>query len=476
MSAADLIAILPMLVLTIAAVVATVLAAFRTSHAFNAALAVSAFVLALLSLVPASKAAPRAVTALISVDAHSLLFTGLLLGAAIAVTLLSHGYNEGREGGLAEFYIVLLIATLGAVVLAASAHFAAFFLGLEILGVSLYVLIAYFLGERANEASVKYLILAGIASSFLVFGMALVYAELGTMEFSEMAGRAGESGAGSLLFAGLAMITVAAGFKLAAAPFHMWAPDVYEGAPAPVGAFLAAVSKGAVAALLLRFFFQTGSLALEPLFIVFGAIAVASMFAGNILALFQTSVKRTLAYSSIAHVGYLLIAFLAGGRAGMVAAGYYLAAYFISIIGAFGAVTLLSGKDREIDLLDDYRGLAWRRPWLAGAFTAMLLSLAGMPLTAGFLGKFFVASAGVGEALWLLVIALAVNSAIAIYYYLRIIIALFSPAYGEAPGPLPRLPIAGTVALGALTLLLVFLGVYPGPLLALLEEAASAFL
>lgn len=475
MSATDLIAILPVLILTLAAVTATVLAAFRTSHAFNAAFAASAFTIALASLVPASKAAPRAVTALLSVDAYSLLFTGLILGAALAVTLLSYGYNAGREGGLAEYYIVLLIATLGAIVLASSVHFATFFLGLEILGVSLYVLIAYFLGARANEASVKYLILAGAASSFLVFGMALVYTELGTMEFSEIARLSGAKG-GPLLFAGLAMITVAVGFKLAAAPFHMWAPDVYEGAPAPVGAFLATVSKGAVAAVLLRYLLQTGPLAFEPFFAVFAAIAVASMFAGNILALFQTSVKRTLAYSSIAHAGYLLIAFLAGGRTGMVAAGYYLAAYFVSVIGAFGAVTLLSGKERELDSINDYRGLAWRRPWLAGAFTAMLLSLAGMPLTAGFLGKFFIVAAGVGESLWFLVIALAVNSAIAIYYYLRIIITLFSPSpAGERALPHPSLPFAGAFALGVLTVLLIFLGVYPAPLLALLEKAAAVF-
>ncbi len=474
MSIADFIAVLPILVLTIAAVAATVLAAFRTGHAFNAALAACGFVLALASLAPASKAAPRAVTALFSVDAYSLFFTGLLLGAALAVTLLSYGYNAGREGGLAEFYIVLIIGTLGAIVLASSVHFASFFLGLEILGVSLYVLIAYFLGPHANEASIKYLILAGVASSFLVFGMALVYTELGTMEFSRIAMRAG-AGAGPLLFAGLAMITVAAGFKLAAAPFHMWAPDVYEGAPAPVGAFLASVSKGAVAVIILRYFLQTGSFAIGPFFTVFTAIAVASMFAGNILALFQKSVKRTLAYSSVAHIGYILVAFLAGGRPGTVAAGYYLAAYFVSIIGAFGAVALLSGKEKELDSITEYRGLAWQRPWLAGAFTAMLLSLAGMPLTAGFLGKLFVAGAGVGEDLWFLVIALVVNSAISVYYYLRIIIALFSPAYGEAAAPLPGLPLAGSVALGTLTLLLVFLGVYPAPLLSLLEKAAAVF-
>ena len=265
------------------------------------------------------------------------------------------------------------------------------------------------------------------------------------------------------------LISVGIGFKLAVVPFHMWVADVYEGAPAPVTAFIATVSKGAVFALLLRFFLPAEMLRGNAPGVFLAAIAVASMVAGNLLALFQDNVKRLLAYSSIAHMGYLLVAFLAGGPLRVTAVVFYLIAYFISSLGAFGVVTVLSGPERDADRLEDYRGLFFRRPWLAGAFTAMLLSLAGIPLTVGFIGKFTILAAGVGDFLWILVGTFVVTSAIGLFYYLRVLVALYSPlptAAGVAAPPMP----AGVLALTILTALLLGLGIYPGPLL----EAISA--
>ena len=281
-------------------------------------------------------------------------------------------------------------------VLATSSHFVSFFLGLEALSVSLYTLIAY---ERAGrngiEAGVKYLILAAVSAAFLLFGMALIYAEFGTMEFSRIAGAWSDHGGSLLALAGLAMILVGVGFKLALAPFHMWTPDVYQGAPAPATAFLATVSKAAVFAVLLRYFAAIGAAESGSLRVALTLIAILSMFAGNLLALMQASVKRILAYSSIAHSGYLLIALLATRDYAPLAASYYLLAYVVTTLGAWGVVTALSSKDGDADSLEDYRGLAWRRPWLSGALTAMLFSLAGIPLTAGFVGKFYLLTAGV---------------------------------------------------------------------------------
>ena len=245
---------------------------------------------------------------------------------------------------------------------------------------------------------------------------------------------------GPPLLAGLVMIISGLGFKLAVVPFHLWTPDVYEGAPAPVTAFIATVSKGAVFALVLRYFTRIDIHAHTALFLIITLIAVASMFAGNLLALLQTNVKRILAYSSISHLGYLLVTVLASGPTAVTAAAFYLAAYFITTLGAFGVVAVLSRPERDADRLEDYRGLVWRRPWLAGVFTAMLFSLAGIPLTAGFVGKFYVVAAGVGSALWLAVVALAINSVIGLFYYLRIVVALFTPA-----GDVPR-PVRGTLA------------------------------
>ena len=428
MSVPELIALLPLMLLAACPVALMLTIAFYRSHALSAAVCSIGLGISFVSLFIASGFAPVFVTDLILIDGYALFYMGLIIAAALLVSLMSFGCNMARPGLREEFYILVLLAALGASGMAASSHFASFFLSLETLSVSLYALIAF---ERKSvrgvEAGIKYLVLAGASSAFLLFGMALVYFQTGTMGFAGIAARAG--GVDSLaMTAGLALIFAGAAFKLALVPFHMWTPDVYEGASSPVAALVATVSKGAVFALLLRFFILVDIYSYRPLFILFALIAVLSMFAGNLLALFQDNIKRLLAYSSIAHMGYLLVAMLSSGSLALTSAGYYLAAYFISMLGAFGSVTVLSGRENEREMIGEYRGLARTNPWLSGVFAGMLLSLAGIPLTAGFVGKFFLVASGIGSALWLLVIALAVNSAISIYYYLRIIAALYAPA------------------------------------------------
>ena len=285
----------------------------------------------------------------------------------------------------------MLLAVLGSAVIVASGHFASLFLGLEILSISLYALIAYSrLKAVGVEAGLKYLVLAATSAAFLVFGMALIYAALGTMELTRpvafVFGTPAE-GRGLPVMIGLVMLLVGIGFKLAVVPFHLWTPDVYQGAPAPVTAFVATVSKGSLVGLILRFFGQVDIAALDSLFMVFSVIVVSSMIFGNILALLQNNLKRLLAYSSIAHMGYLLVAFLVGGSMGATAATFYLIAYVVMTLGAFGVITVLSVPQREAERIDDYKGLFWRRPWLGGTFTAMLLSLAGIPLTVELYGQ-----------------------------------------------------------------------------------------
>jgi NADH-quinone oxidoreductase subunit N len=468
MTVDDLIALSPLLAIAAVSVALMLVIAFHRDARVALVCALTGIALSLAMLPVAASRAPRQVTPLLILDQYALFYLGLLFIASFVVALLAHGYL-GRVGGqLEEFYLVLLLATVGGAALVMSAHFASFFLGLEVLSVSLYVLIAYpRRSARGVEAGIKYLILAAASAAFMLFGMALIYAELGTMEFGRMAsGMAGGEVRQGLLLIGQAMIFVGVGFKLAVAPFHVWAPDVYEGAPAPVTAFIATVSKGAVFALLVRYFANLSDEVVQPFFPALAAIAVASMFVGNLLALAQTNVKRILAYSSIAHLGYLLVAFLAGGSLGATAVAFYLVAYFVTNLIAFGVVTVLSGR-READELEDYRGLFWRRPWLATTFLAALLSLGGIPLTAGFMGKFYVLMAGVGAALWFLAVILAVNTMISFYYYLRVAFMMFRDApEGEAAAgrPLPSLSFMGGAALAVLTLLLVWIGVYPGPL------------
>ncbi|MEK6699024.1 MAG: NADH-quinone oxidoreductase subunit N [Nitrospirota bacterium] len=478
MTAKSLTLLWPYIVVAATSVIVMLVISVRRNHAAVFLLTLSGLAVATALLFLPYLSAPAMVTKLVLIDRYALFYTGLIFAATFIVAALSYPYLELRDGDHEEFYVLLLIAALGASVLTASVHFASLFLGLETLTVSLYALTAYLRSsDRSIEAGVKYLILAAVSSAFILFGMALVYAELGTMEFAAIAERAaGAEVHGLPLTAGFAMIIIGLGFKLAVVPFHMWTPDVYEGAPAPVTAFVATVSKGAVFALVLRLFSIIDVHGRGAEFLIFTVIAVASMFTGNLLALLQNNVKRILAYSSISHLGYLLVAFLASGSLAAAAVAFYLTAYFVTTLGAFGVVTVLSTKERDADSMDDYRGLARQRPWVAGIFTAMLFSLAGIPLTAGFVGKFYVVAAGVDSGLWLLVVILIINSAIGLFYYLRIIIALYTnPKEGGQPTPVPKLSRTGGAVLASLSLLLLWLGVYPGPLIDLIKKTMQNF-
>lgn len=483
MSGADVVALLPLMVIGAAAVTIMLQAAFYRHHLATVVLTLLGLALSLASLLPASRYLPRPVTSLLILDRFALFYVGLILAACVGVTLLSYGYLKIRTGEHEEFYALLLLATLGAMVLVTSSHFVSFFLGLELLSVSLYVLIAYVRIEgRPLEAGLKYLIVAAASSAFLLFGMALIYAQTGTMAFGGAVSwvRAGTDAPSLYLMTGLALMITGIGFKLAVVPFHMWTPDIYEGAPAPVTAFVATVSKGAMFAFALRFFNQTEGHGYRSLTLVFSLMAIASMFAGNLLALMQDNVKRILAYSSIAHLGYLLVALLAAGSLAVEAVTFYLVAYFVTTLGAFGIVAVLSGREGDADAMADYRALFWRRPGIACVFTAMLVSLAGIPLTAGFVGKFLIITAGVGSALWALVLILVLNSAIGLFYYLRIIVTMFSqPSAGHlatTPAPLPAYTHGGAMVLAVLMLLLIWLGVFPGFMLRMIQQTAQSLL
>jgi NADH-quinone oxidoreductase subunit N len=478
-SSTDLLALLPLMIVAATSIVVMLGIAIRRNHFSSLLLTLAGLIAAFVSTIFVSPFTPRQVTTLLIVDHFALLYIALILAACFAVALLSYGYLEKQKEQRGEFYILLLLAAFGSAVLVVSDHFASFFLGLEILSVSLYALIAYVRARPLPlEAGVKYLVLAASSAAFLLLGMALLYAESGTMSFAAMAPAVPSArGSESLItMAGLVLVITGFGFKLGVVPFHLWTPDVYEGAPAPVTAFVATVSKGSMFALLLRYFFSLEGRVPREIFLVFTIIAIASMLGGNLLALLQNNVKRILAYSSIAHLGYLLVAFEAGGKFAAEAVTFYLVAYFITTLGAFGVITVLSNEEREADALEDYRGLFWRRPGLALIFTAMLLSLAGIPLTAGFLGKFYVLAAGVSDQLWLLIFVLIASSAIGLFYYLRIVVVLYASApriEQESEPASPHQPLAGRALLAVLTILLIWFGTYPSGLLELIRSATS---
>ncbi|MGZ5615256.1 MAG: NADH-quinone oxidoreductase subunit N [Methylobacter sp.] len=465
MNSNQLVALAPLITVTATAIVIMIAIAVRRNFMLSCAIGAGGIIISLFVLAATWQESPVQATFLLRLDKYALFYIALILAAGLAVLGFCYDYFTKRRGENEELPLLLLTALLGASVLAGSSHFASFFLGLEILSISLFVLIGYPLNQaRAQEAAIKYLILSGVSSAFLLMGMALIYAQCGELYFNAIGGYINSrQDMNPMVLSGTLLIVIGLGFKLSLVPFHLWTPDVYEGAPAPVSAFIATVSKGAVFVLLLRFFIGTDSYSYTPLLNVFSVVAVLSILGGNLLALLQNNVKRLLAYSSISHMGYLLVALIAGRGISSVwvveSFGFYLPAYFIMTIGAFGVVSVLSTPEEEADDLSFYRGLFWRRPWLAAVFTLMLLSLAGIPLTAGFIAKFYIFTNAADGRLWGLLSAVIAGSGLGLYYYLRVIVVMSTNVDAGAVKPVQQW--ISTALLTALTVLLIWLGVYP---------------
>lgn len=476
MNWADLIALIPFIVLTIAVATMMLQIALARRHVVTAGMAMAACVVALGSLPRVITDGSRRVMSLLLVDGYALFYMGLILTASLAVTAMSLPYLRMRpsdERQPEEYYLLLLLATIGGCVLVAADHVATLFLGLELISLSLYGLIGYLRNRaRSLEAAIKYLVLSSAASAFLLFGLALLYAETGTMELTRMGmlQRIGE-GMSLMVLAGIGFVLIAVGFKLGVAPFHMWVPDVYQGAPAPVTAFVATCSKAAVFALLLRLTFAMDLQSSGAFWNLVAIMAVLSMFMGNLLALLQSDVKRILAYSSIAHLGYALVAFLAGGKLAVESVTVYLVAYVLTTLGAFTVVSILSDARDDGDRLDQYQALFWRRPWVGLAMMVMLLSLAGIPLTVGFVGKFYAVTAGVGSGLWALLLILVANSVIGLFYYLRIIVVMMARTTTEPGGAHDGSDYLwlGGWSLAVITWLALWIGVNPEPLIGVIR-------
>ncbi|MGB8358138.1 MAG: NADH-quinone oxidoreductase subunit N [Bacteroidales bacterium] len=461
MTATDFLCLTPMLIIAVAPVVIMIVISVLRNYEVVYGFSVLALLLALASVFFVVPAIPHTIGTLFIIDIYSLFFLGIIILSALLVALLSYDYIRQLSGVREEYYIILFTSTLGATLLVVADHFILFFLGIETLSISLYILIAFQRSKDSSiEAGIKYLILASVSSAFLLFGMALIYTASGTMQFNGIVSVLGKDDQVSpLVISGFGMMMVGIGFKLALVPFHMWTPDVYQGAPAPVTAYIATVSKGAVMAVLIRFFFIIKGFDNKYIFTVISGIALLSMFIGNLLALRQHNIKRLLAYSSIANMGYILIILLTGTNKGIQASVFYLVSYFITTIGAFGVISLLSTCRHEAEKIEDYRGLFWKRPWIALVFTLSMLSLAGIPVTAGFIAKFYIILEGMKAGLMVLVFALIINSVIGLYYYLRVITTMFSAA---SETKIPSLSLTGNITLSLIALSILVLGVYPG--------------
>ena len=471
MTATDIYTLTPFLILALAPVIIMIVISINRNYEVVYGFSVLSFIAAIASVFYIFPVIPHSIEPLFRIDSYSLFFLGIIFISALLVTFLSYDYLKQLDGIREEYYIILFTSTLGASLLAVANHFILFFLGIETLTLSLYILIAFEKSKGSSiEAGIKYLVLASVSSAFLLFGMGLIYVTFGTMQFNGIVTAMNNAEKLPPLFIyGFGMMLVGIGFKLALVPFHMWTPDVYQGAPAPVSSYIATVSKGAVMAVFIRFFFTIRGFENSAVFIVISGIAILSMFVGNLLAVQQKNIKRLLAYSSIANMGYLIIILLTGTDKGIQSAVFYLITYFITTIGAFGVISLLSTKESEAEKIEDYKGLFWKKPWIAVVLTLCLLSLAGIPITAGFIAKFYLIYEGMKAGLMVLIFSMIINSIIGLYYYLRVITTMFSVSDNVE---LPAVSILGKFTLAIITICILLLGVYPGWLIDFITKNA----
>ncbi len=402
------------------------------------------------------------------VDHLSLFFICIFTISSALAILLSVEYNE-REGIRAgEYYALILFCTIGMILLASSTDMIMIFLGIEIVSICLYVLAGIRRDNlRSNEAALKYFLLGAFATGFLLYGMTLVYGSTGHTNLFKIAEfvQNPEAQSNPLLLMGLVLLIIGFGFKVASVPFHMWAPDVYQGAPTPITAFMAVGPKAAAFAAFFRVFAETFPEMAPSWEIILSTIAVLSMFFGNLGAIMQTNIKRMLAFSSISHAGYILMAVIAKNSLGASSLLFYMLAYAFTTFGIFGIIILLGRKGEENLEIENYSGLAYRHPILALSMTVFLLSLGGLPPFAGFIAKFYIFSAAIQEGLVTLVIIAVLNSAISFYYYLKVVVFM----YMKEP------EAEFQISLTPLTLFVVFIGVFvtinmgifPGSIIAL---------
>jgi NADH-quinone oxidoreductase subunit N len=470
-TAIDYLRFLPEILMIAAGTLVMVMEPLLGGNKRNAFLSVTllGFIAALAAAVAANDYPGLSFSNMLIVDGFATFFRVLVIGVGIFTVLSSSEYLRREHAASAEYYALLLFSVAGQCVMATANELIMIFIGLEISSIATYILAGYLRDDkRNNEAALKYFLLGSFATAFLLYGIAWIYGTTGSTNLAEirnllMTGAGGRSltlaaTAAALMFVGFA-------FKVSAAPFQIWAPDVYQGAPAPVTLFMSAGPKAAAFAVFMRVFI-----------VAFGPItnrwepfvwssALLTMLIGNFAALLQTNIKRLMAYSSIAHAGYVMVAIAAHNQVGVAAAMFYLAAYAFMNIGAFAVITHFSRQGEKYVNVDDLAGLGWKQPATAALFSIFLLSLIGVPLTGGFFGKFYIFKAALDANLvWLSILGL-LNSAVAAYYYLRIIVVMYMQEPGESTLTLEPLSPGIRTTLWAAALGTLILGIFPSLLL-----------
>ena len=466
-TAAEYFRVLPEILLVVVATLIMVLEPL-TSKQSKRALGWAALAGLLAALIPAALAelAPgTAFSGMVSIDGFAVFFRVLVIAAAIVVVLMSGSYLRREDAESGEYYALVLYSVAGQCIMAAAGELIVVFIGLEISSIASYVLAGYLRRAKlGNEAAAKYFLLGSFATAFLLYGIALIYGATGTTSLQGIRNALAHPHSvpsSMLVGAAAALMFVGLAFKVSAAPFQIWAPDVYQGAPAPVSAFLAAGPKAAAFAVLIRVYMTAFSAPGARWTGIVAASALLTMVVGNFAALVQTNVKRMLAYSSIAHAGYVMVAIAAHSETGTAAAMFYLAAYVFMNAGAFAVVAHFSRAGEQFVEIEDFAGLGWRQPGTAAMFSIFLLSLIGVPLTGGFFGKFYIFKAALDANLvWLTVVGL-LTSAVAAFYYLRLLVVMYMKEPGDSVRDLPPLAVGTRTALWISAAFTLVLGIFP---------------
>ena len=411
-------------------------------------------------------------------DGFALFFKVTFLIIAFLTVLISIGYTKREGMAFGEYYALVLFATLGMMLMAAGSHLIIIFLGLETMSISIYILAGMMREDRRSvEAALKYFLLGAFATGFLLYGIALIYGATGSLYLKDIASYIVSKNLlrSPMLLMSLVFLTIGFGFKIASVPFHMWTPDVYEGAPTSITAFMATGVKAAGFSALVRVFFSALPSFRPDWTSIMWLIAVATMTVGNIVAISQTNIKRMLAYSSIAHAGYILVAFVSGNELGTSGILFYLMAYAFMNLGAFTVVILLGKKGEENTLISDYSGIGFKYPLLAASMTIFLLSMAGIPPLSGFMAKFYVFSAAVKSKFYWLAILGVLNSAVSVYYYLRVTVVMY---FKESEREITGLQFspASVIALILAVIGTLYMGIFPANVLSFAQRSIAGLM
>ena len=474
--------IIPEITITLCAVVTLLLAAFfgRKRNIGNAAGAVSLIGAGLAFIFTCAlwDSNLDVFNGLYTIDNFGIFFKAVALIVSFLVTLLSLRYVEREDIIRGEYYALLLFGVLGMMIMVSSNNFITIFIGLELMSIPIYVLCGLLSGNpRSAEASLKYFLLGAFSTAFLIYGMAFIYGATGIIDIRGIAHHVlhGNFSLTPAFMIGLAMVIVGFGFKTASVPFHMWTPDVYEGAPTSITAFMATGVKAAAFGAFLRVFYTVFAPFMEGLSGILWIIAVLTMTVGNTTALVQDNVKRMLAYSSIAHAGYILIAFVIGDASFSSSVLFYMLVYTFMNIGAFTIIIILGQKDKDNTDIESYAGLAGRHPLIALSMTVFLLSLAGIPPLAGFMGKLYIISAAIKAKFYWLAVIGVLNSTVAAYYYLRVIMYMYFKEPAEEPDQ-PDVSAAYAVVIIISLWAVVHMGIFPRDFLIIAQKSVNIFM